>query len=145
MPSYANIGYALDAGSNAGVNVKEAWTQYELNIVMSDDDSIVTLASNRFQIVAGTFEFHIVASLNNVGQCRVALYNVTQDYGVKAGANTQSTRPTVTGRDISNGTDWYEVQYHATNEQITYGLGRKANTGDDELYCDVNLLLYPDT
>lgn len=138
---YANLGYVLSAGTSAGTNDEDDWTQYPLNTILADDDSIITLTSNRFQIDAGEFYFNAEISLRGVGGCRIALYNYTQAMGVKAGNNTFTDNPRVTGYDVSNGADWYEMQYYASEVKTDKGLGRAIGSGDDEFYADVNIWL----
>ena len=142
LVSYANIAYLLDAGDSAGTNIADAWTQYPLNTVLSDDDSIVTLTTNQFQVAAGTFDFDIMINMSAVDGARAGLYNYTQASAVKAGVNIFGNSQRVTGRDISNGSDWYEVQYYAQIANLGDGRGRAVSSGDDEMYCDVNIYLY---
>lgn len=143
--SYANLAYLLDAGDSAGTNTADAWTQYPLNTILADDDGIVTLTTNRFQIAAGTFDFDIAVNMSSVDGVRVGLYNYTQAMAVKAGVNIFGNTQRVTGRDISNGSDWYEVQYYAQTANAGDGRGRAVSSGDDEMYCDVNIWLTPAT
>jgi hypothetical protein len=136
---YANIARLLPSGTNGGTNAVNAWTQYPLNTIVADESGIITLASNRFQVEAGVFDFDITVGLYSVQRARVALYNVTQATGVKAGVNVYPASVRVVGSEVSNGTDWYEVQYIATSQQADFGLGFRVNSGDDELYCDVSI------
>ena len=142
--SYANLGYVLPSGTSAGSNTINAWTQYPINTEISDSDGVVTLASNQFQVNAGTLEFHIASGLHNTGGSRICLYNVTQDNFVKIGTSLTGHPAVITGHTDSNGSDWYEVRYYTLTYNAGDGLGRQVGTGQDELYLDVNLWLTPD-
>lgn len=136
---YANLGYVVSSGSSGGTSVAKTWTQYPINTIIADEDEILTLSSNTFQIAQGTFFFDVESSLHSVNSARLGLYNVTQDTPVKIGANQSGDNPVVRGADVSNGSDYYEVQYYAEAAQAGDGLGRKVNSGEDELYLDVNI------
>jgi hypothetical protein len=141
--SYANLAYILASGEPGGTNVNNHWTAFPVNTVIADDDDIVTLSNNQFAINAGEFDFVIELGLRLVGGCRVGLYNVTQAIPVKVGSNKHMDNPIVAGHGISNGTDYYEVQYYALTLNAGDGLGRNISSGDDEQYCDINIWLTP--
>lgn len=137
---YANLAYIVEAGSSGGSSVATTWTQYPINTIVADENEIITLADNRFQIAEGTFFFNIESALRMpTGGGRLGLYNVTQAMPVKVGANQHSDNAVVRGADVSNGSDYYEVQYYVETANNGDGLGRKIDSGEDELYLDVNL------
>lgn len=136
---YANLAYIVEAGSSGGNSVATTWTQYPINTIVADEEEIITLSSNTFQIAQGTFFFDIESSLHATGGTRLGLYNVTQDTPVKIGVNEFGDNACVRGADVSNGSDYYEVQYYAEAANSGDGLGRKMTSGEDELYLDVNI------
>lgn len=138
---YAEICLVFAAGDNAGTATAGAWYQYPLNTILADEDGIATLNSNRFQIEAGTFSFHVELPLHAVGATRAMLYNYTANTPVKIGANVFNENTEAFGQDVSNGSDWYELRYWCTTTNPGDGLGRAVNTGGDELYGTIGVWL----
>lgn len=132
-----------------GGSAATTWTTRELNTEVVDADSIVSLSSNKFTPVAGTYRIKVSSPfLGNAGassSVRLRLRNVTAgsvvavsnnhfvliNAGVNAYFETEFT---------ANGTDEYDIQYYITQSRVTNGLGLAVNeTSAVERYTRVVL------
>jgi hypothetical protein len=145
--SYALIEHQQSTGTNGGNVTGGSWQTNPLNTEYVDADGIVTLSSNRFTPVAGTYRVSIEAGYQLASNTRIRcrIRNVTAGSTVFVtiqNGNGGATVPiTITGSAImtANGTDEYELQYYSS-ANTTNGLGININaTGEPERYQRVRL------
>lgn len=145
--SYALIEHQQSTGTNGGNVTGGSWQTNPLNTEYEDADDIVTLSSNRFTPVAGTYRVSIEAGYQLASNTRIRcrIRNVTAGSTVFVtiqNGNGGATVPiTIMGSAImtANGTDQYELQYYSS-ASTTNGLGININaTGEPERYQRVRL------
>lgn len=132
-----------------GGSTATTWTTRVINTEVVDADSIVSISSNKFTPVSGTYRifcnspFVGNAATNSV--VRLRLRNVTATSVVFVSANhfaglTMGVNATFVTEFTANGTDEYDIQYYITVARATNGLGIAANeTGAVERYTQVTL------
>lgn len=127
-------------GTTAGAATASAWTKRDLNTEVSDSDSLVTLASDQFTPIAGTYRIEVVAPFYNTVNTRIRLYNSTGAAEAARGPNnyigSQGGSAHLSGIFTANGTDAYEIQYYCTNAGSE---GEDLNATDPERYTHVTL------
>ena len=106
-----------------------------------DPDGILTLASNRIVLAAGTYDSLILVPQVNVGGATARLRNVTGGttvligmdvYALPAGGAANLTP--VVGRFTIAASQSLEVQSYCTFASATFGLGIANNFGVGEVY-----------
>lgn len=114
-----------------------------------DPDSIVTISSNKFTPVAGTYLIKAHAPAQDVGRHRAYLYNETAAADVTGCAGTNAytagggfaqTDSVIFGSFTANGTDEFSIQHYLQNNISSIGLGNKVADGNPEIYTVVDLL-----
>jgi hypothetical protein len=114
----------------------------------SDPDSIVTIASNAFKPIAGTYLIEWSAPAYAVDRHWSKLWNKTTAALVKMGsasiASSASGNLTHSiGVEIVtfNGTDEFEIRHRCQTALATYGFGVSNNvSGNDNIYTQVKLI-----
>mgnify|MGYP003493843398 CR=1 FL=1 len=114
----------------------------------SDPDSIVSLTSNAFTPIAGTYLIEWVAPVYIVNRHFSRLYNKTAATSVALGtaefaSSTDSATTPSTGAAIvtCNGTDEYEIRHRCATTGATYGFGISHDvSGADSIYTVVKLI-----
>lgn len=121
------------AGGSAGA---ATWNARDLNTERSDIGNIVTIASNQFTPIAGTYRIHASAPLHQTGAGRLRLYNVTGAASVTEGQNAYigasddgAMAATLDDEFTANGTDAYRIDHYSASAQATNGLGILLNVG----------------
>jgi len=89
---YARLVHELAQGSSWVTYSARSWQTVPLNTEESDDDSIVTLASNQFTLPAGTYDIEALISIYSTGTVDpvARLYNVTDSVEVGRGLNDKN-------------------------------------------------------
>lgn len=136
--SVAIFGDEKTTGTGGGTPSATTWNQRNLNTEYSDTDSIVTIASNQFTPVSGTYEIFVTAPGVSLGGHRLRLYNVTGTTVVQEGASsysagTSSSTATLSCIFTANGTDAYRID-HYTVLGTSNGLGNAVSDGSPEIY-----------
>jgi hypothetical protein len=139
---YDSKSTTTDGGSASATT----WNQRDLNTEV-DPDSIVSISSNQFTPIAGTYMIWAEAPANEVTYNRIRLYNVTDTSVVKEGLNAyaNTSNPTTTIATLfyvftANGTDAYRIDHYTTSAKATTGLGAAVSDGSAETYTQVALL-----
>ncbi len=136
------------SGTNGGGASATTWQTRTLNTEL-DDDEIVTLSSNQFTPIAGTYVIMAAAPAYKVDEHRLRLYNVTQASVVQEGGNAFSdngdayvTNALLYWIFTANGTDAYRIEHYTNTAQASTGLGLNVNDGSAEVYTSVMLLRF---
>lgn len=127
-----------------GGSTATTWTTRVLNTEVVDADGIVSLSSNTFTPIAGTYRLYVnspfIASASATGHGRLRLRNVTTTTVIQVSANhamlvnTQANM-TMMAEFTANGTDAFDIQYYITQSRATNGLGIAVNeAGEVEHY-----------
>jgi hypothetical protein len=130
---YAIIEEQQTSGTAGGTSTATTWTTRVLNTEVVDANSIVTISSNLFTPIAGTYRIvinspFISAAAANTS-ARVRLWNNTSSAEVDRSNNYFLGGATNGGNVIletvftANGTDAYAAQYFVTQGRATNGLG----------------------
>jgi hypothetical protein len=144
----AVLEHQLTAGTHGGSATAGVWTNRVLNTEVSDADSIVTLSSNLFTPVAGTYLVRARAAFYDTDATRLRIYNDTAGstavLGLKDRMSTVNSATglmaVVEGVFTANGTDAFSLDYRCTTGTATYGLGFfGTNDGDVEVFAQVVL------
>ena len=132
----------VDGGSASAAS----WNTRTLNAEI-DVNAIVTLSSNQFTPIAGTYIIYVVAPAKDVDLHKLRLYNVTQAstviVGVIANAvNGDGLASVATLMHIftADGADAYRIDHYTTTAQASDGLGEAQGDGLDEVYTQVLLI-----
>ena len=129
--------------THGGSSVAATWTKRTLNTEASDGDSIVTLSSDQFTPIAGTYLVQVESSFYGSGDTQLRLRNVTKNTTDLLGLSNKSVyamSATMTGILVADGVDAFEVQYHTGAAQGSYGLGYASSSGETEVYTRVTLI-----
>ena len=144
--SYAILSDEKATTTDGGGSSATTWNARDLNTEVADPDSIVTIASNQFTPIAGTYLYLAIASAYKVGTHRLRLYNATQTASVKEGLAAKSSTgdntassASIDGVFTANGTDAYEIDHYTEVAQATDGLGAATNDGSNETYLFIRL------
>ena len=147
--SYAAICDKKAYDADGGTFSDGAWRTRNLNHEIRDEDSIVSISSDQFTLVAGDYLIRWTAPAENVNRNTSRLYNVTDSTVVGTGttiflSNGISTE--VTGS--STGTAYvsisaakaFEIQHYGQTSRSTTGFGMKSNlSGVDSIYTIVEI------
>jgi hypothetical protein len=132
--------------TDGGGSSANTWNTRALNTEVYDPSALVTISSNKFTPIAGTYRLKAAAPGYKCGPNRLRLYNVTGaavvDQGVNAHSSTADVTQTLAVLEtifVPNGTDEYRIDHYTVSAQATNGLGNAVNTGDVERYCTVTL------
>ena len=124
------------------------WNNRDLNTLVSDPDSIVSLAANRFTPVAGDYLIVVttptVSALSNT-RLRARLRNVTTAVIVGTSPSSfnlpsDTALHTILAPITANGTDEFQVDTYHSIARATNGLGLETVDGSPERYTVVYLL-----
>lgn len=143
--SYAILRHEETNTTSGGATTTNTWNACTLNTESYDPDSIVTISSNKFTPIAGTYKLIAFKTTRISGNNRLRLYNVTGTAAVKGGTNgTNQATGSITSTSpllwifTANGTDEYrfDVWVSAGNAN---GLGLAISTGETEVYLEAML------
>ena len=135
------------ATTNAGgASSATTWNARDLNTEVTDADSIVSIASDEFTPVSGTYLLTAHAPANETDLHRLRLYNVTGTAVVEEGLNAlsgaaatnQQTPAVLSCRFTANGTDAYRIDHYTSTGEAD-GLGRAVSDGSAEVYLTIIL------
>lgn len=146
-PSIAILRDEKASGTNGGSAAATTWNARDLNTEVSDTKNIVSIASNQFIPIAGTYKIQVSAAVHQgVGVNRLRLYNVTAASAVSYGLNSrapsvnQSIPATLSTIFTANGTDAYRIEHYTNSAQATNGLGFPLSLPNiNEVYLEVIL------
>jgi hypothetical protein len=142
----AILTYEVASNTAGGTNTAATWNALSLNTEQSDPEAIVSVASNQFTPIAGTYRFRGRYQLGGgVDGARYRLYNVTAAAVVEIGDSVYAdalTSPATVELNCeftANGTDAYRGDAYTITSVTTNGLGRPVNSGDAEVYHMIEL------
>lgn len=135
-------------GTNGGSYTSGAWQAHDLNTEMFDPDGIVTISSNQFTPIAGTFLALCQSQAGKLGEARQRLYNATATTEIGMGIATQNNNTDVAEARLTsyyaftaNGTDAYELHVRGSSTRATDGLGQQDTmTLGVETYASIVLI-----
>lgn len=143
--SYADITATLkdlkSVGTNGGTFTKSAWRTRDLN-TLSGDVNFVTLSSNQFTLIAGSYTITAKAPACDVRNHQIRLYNITDASLTSMGSNAFSWGGVMTSSDIYttitiSATKTYEIQHICSDTSTNIGFGKATGFNTDELYTTV--------
>lgn len=111
------------------------------------DSSIVSLASNQFELQAGTYEIEAICPAYTVGVHQAILYNVTDaatsiignsPRAIESG-NGGGNQSELIGRVVIAGAKTFEIRHRCTLTVTTEGLGKATNWNASEVYTQVKI------
>jgi hypothetical protein len=147
--------YLRDQKANntaGGDGAAATWNTRTLNTEVFDPDDIVTLASNQFTLEAGTYFIIARAPALFVDKTRSRIRNITDSTTTLLGAADLATTGAtpveahchVRGRFTIAGTKVFELQHYTQqNAGFGVGLGTPTNSGDVEIYSEVEIYREP--
>lgn len=132
--------------TDAGTFTSGARRTRTLNTIVVDTTGGVTLSSDQFVLLAGTYRINAQAPCFAVDRNRIWLRNITDSTDTLIGlsnhcdsANGGFGRADLNGRFTISGTKTFEIQHRCETTQATYGLGVATNF-DVEIYTTVELI-----
>lgn len=150
----ASIAVAVIADHKAqntggGTFTTGGWRTRDLNTEVSDANALVTISSNLFTPIAGTYLLiaRAPAAHDQLTRHRARLYNSTQASQVLIGSTVQMYATTgsnqsdtwVMGSFTANGTDAYSIEHYCTTGVGTPNFGFASNI-TTEVYTQVTLI-----
>lgn len=137
-------------GTDGGSSSAATWNARDLNTEVSDDDSIVSIASDEFTPISGDYIILINAVSHRVNSNRIRLFNVTGAVSVEEGIASRNLGPssiitsaTLICKFTANGTDAYRIDHYTGAARATDGLGFAVNDGSAEVYMTILLERLP--
>lgn len=135
------------ANNTAGGGSSAAtWNTRALNTEVYDPSGLVTISSNKFTPIVGTYKLKATAPAKECGGHRLRLYNVNDAAVVDQGMNSQSSTGDATETPAlletvftADGSDEYRIDHYTVSAKATDGLGAAVNSGEVERYCTVTL------
>lgn len=134
-------------GTDGGGSSASTWNNRDINTEVYDPDGIVTIASNQFTPIAGTYEIFVTSPHRETGVSRLRLWNVTASAVVAVGQNSQAiaslsvaVKAILTAVFTANGTDAYRIDMWTAGSHATNGFGTAVtDTGSVEIYTEIIL------
>lgn len=148
LSTYVLIQDQKSAGTQGGTFTAGSWQTRDLNTVVADSGSLVTLATNQFTPDIGTYIVKTRAPAYSCANHQCRIRNVTAgstvivgspEFARAAGAG-QSSQSFAEGVLIANGTDAFEVQHQCDSTKTTDGFGTGANFGEVMVYTSLELI-----
>ena len=150
---YAILEDQKSQNTSGGTSTGATWSTRDLNTEVVDADNIVTISSNEFTPIAGTYLLDCVcpflADATGAVAVRIRLYNVTAAAVVDTSSvfYVQVVASSIGGVEamlntgfVANGSDEYRIEYYITDGRGTNGLGYAMNvSGEVEHYTKVRL------
>jgi len=127
------------------------WNVRVLNTVVTNEISGASLAANQITLPAGTYRIYAAGCARQVADNRLALYN-TSDTAIELLGNSEYSHATsdnatkwsrLYGRFTIAGTKVFEIQHYIAATEVA-GFGTECNTGNSEIYCEVEIYREPD-
>ena len=153
--SYALIADVKSSNADAGTFTSGAWRTRDLNTELSDEDSLVSISSNQFTLVAGTYMIVFSAPAHNANSHQTRLYNISTSANVQYGQacyTGSSSSITSYSRGVARLTiassTVFEIQHRCASSTNTFGLGvgssgnmdwGSSNATDGAIYCVVEI------
>lgn len=143
--SYATLRDEKATTTAGGGASATTWNPRDLNTEVYDADNIVSISSNQFTPIAGTYILWASAPANEVNGHRLRLYNATGTASVEEGLNAATNANVVTPIAhlncifTANGTDAYQIDHYTGGAKASTGLGLNVSDGSNEVYLTIRL------
>ena len=142
---YAIIADQKSSTTAGGTFTTGAWRTRDLNTEIADPDGIVSLNSNQFTLVAGTYLVNASAPAHRVNNHQVRLRN--NDDGIIYLGTTEwshynyatTTRSFVSARFTIAASKAFELQHRCSTTYSSIGFGRTTDFGAIEEYTLVEI------
>lgn len=146
----AMIANDLPAGTDAGANTGGAWTTRQLNTIVYDPNSIVSLTGNQFTLGPGDYVIEasqtFYADINIQKSFRGRIYNITDNSTVVVSLNSRIHDQSGASASVAcstppmfislTTTKTFELQYYCQTADVnSRALGVAMNTGEVERYA----------
>lgn len=147
--SYAVIADQKAQNTAGGTSSAGAWNQRDLNTEIADPDGIVSISSNRFTLVSGTYDVWTETTFRggaSNSRVRTRLYNFTDTTEVARSnnisyitSNNQGVSQINGARISTDGTKAFQLDYYLSESgRSTDGLGAAMNvSGETEQYTRI--------
>jgi len=141
-------------GTNGGTFTSGSWQTRTLNTLESYGPSFVTLSSNQFTLIPGTYQLSGYAPAKNVGNHQCQIYNITNSTIAIIGRSVYSTDTSGIMKGIGGGSSTnsefsgiitissnkiYELRHRSSATQTNTGFGT-ASGFTTETYSVLNIL-----
>lgn len=145
--SYAVIADQKSQGTPGGTPPNtSAYNTRDLNTILTDPDSIVSVSSNQFTLQAGTYLISASAPAYQATRNQILIYNVTDSAIVAVGtseyvdsSDNVQTRSFAKNKTTISGAKVFDIRHRVLNADPTYGFGVDANCGQPEIYTIVEI------
>ena len=142
--SFAIVRDVKASGSNSGTPTANVWNTRDLNTVIVDAASIVSLASNQITIAAGSYYVEAIAAALYADRQRLRVRDITNSADLAEGVNafftSQGGLTLCRGAFTVAGTTVIELQEYMTNSLGANGFGTSFSVvGMSEIFSEVNL------
>lgn len=143
---YALLRHEENNGVDAGGFTSGSFQTVTVNTEKFDPQSIVSLSSNQFTPISGTYFLRAWMQSYHGRNFKCRIRNVTAGTTTIVGSNGRAYDSNenhgysiATGRFTANGTDAYELQARCDLTVASFGFGVAANHGEIEVYAEVEL------
>tara|TARA_R110002051_G_scaffold138802_1_gene211607 strand:+ start:269 stop:892 length:624 start_codon:yes stop_codon:yes gene_type:complete len=138
--SYAIIADQKTQNTAGGTFTLGAWRERDLQTELADPDGIVSIASNRFTLAAGTYLIRWVCPSNQVQNSQSRLYNVTDaaEVGVSntnvtyVGGYASGSIVSGAARTTIAAEKTFSIEHQCDRTFATSGFGAAANFGTEQ-------------
>ena len=145
--SYAIICDKKTDSTAGGTFTSGSWVGRELQTEIADPDNIVSIASDRFTLQAGSYLIQASAPAIEVNRHQTRLYDVTNSAVKQYGSNEYSsnaagyavTRSMLEARVTITGATAYEIQHRCEDTVSGFGFGVNNNFGGESIYTIVSI------
>lgn len=145
--SYAIICDQKDDGDHGGQLTGGSWLTRDLQTTIADPDSIVTIASHRFTLQAGSYLITASVPAIEVNRHQARLYDYTNTSVIQYGsseysgdANGYSTcRSFIEARVTPTAATAYEIQHRGRETRTSFGFGIDSAFGGKNVYTIVKI------
>lgn len=134
LKTYAIICDEKGYNVSGGTFTSGAWRTRDLNTIIADPDSIVSIASNQFTLGAGSYLIEASAPAYITDRHQLSLYNVTTAAAVQYGQNSYivstsgvQTNASLVARVTIASSTTFEIQHQCTRTTTTTGFGASSN------------------
>ena len=130
------------SGSIGGTFTAGAWQTRDLNTIVADIGSHVSLASNQITLAAGTYKVKVHAPAFKVVRHKTKLRNITDGSDIVIGSSSYNSNTdlvsgdsTLEGRFTIDDSKVIELQHRCSTTGSSTGFGVASNFGVIEVYA----------
>lgn len=144
--TYALIRDEKTNGTNGGTFTSGAWQTRDLNTEVIDTGSFLTLATNQFTLLSGTYRISARAPAIQVSGHQAKLYNITDaadvllgSSGYASSAHDVQDHSFVIGEFTISGSKTFEIRHRSFGSMSAFGFGADMGIGSTNVYTTVEL------